>query len=160
MSSFAKHYDLFLKHCQASLTHNDLSVGNILIKKNHAFFIDPRHTVPCGKQQEHGNIAFDLIGYHVSMIRKELELAQQNNRLNLNTINKDIEQYILKYENKAFNPLFKHLCYLHWFSVYCSCACEYCLDKKRKWLYDKMQQFALFHYTTIKENINAQTRIV
>jgi len=130
-------------------------VGNIIVseKKKSVYFIDPRKAVPyLNTSRALGNVSVDLIGYYVSVLRKEMELKRKNSEVLLSSIKMAIKKEIKDYEkNHIFNPLLKDLCFLVWFSVYVACKCDYCMSKERVWLYKKMRENTKFY---LKKLIN------
>jgi len=130
----------FLTHNICSMAHKDLSVGNIIVKDDKAYFIDPRQAVPyLEKSKAIGNVAIDLAGYYVSVIRKDLELKRSGAEVNLQSLIQQIESEAEKYiKNKVFNRDFWQLCRAIWYSVYSACKCDYCIAPERLWLYNEM----------------------
>lgn len=134
---------IFIKNCLSSMAHKDLTVGNIVVnlKNNSSYFIDPRVSVPYSNEKEkYGNIAIDLIGYYISVLRKDMEIKKNSNHISLMSIKKRITSEITYYigENVTSQP-FVDLCNLFWYSVYLACKCDFCLSPERKWLYDEMK---------------------
>lgn len=130
-----------------SIVHKDLSVGNIIISSNDIFFIDPRSIIPHSKVEAPvGNIAIDLVGYYVSMLRKNMELKNDAKSKNIYPVINTIEDEVKYYEDhKIFSVAFKDLCFMVWYSIYLSCRCDYCLSVDRVWLYEKMKEGFSFH---------------
>jgi FMN phosphatase YigB (HAD superfamily) len=137
----------------SSLSHRDLSVGNIIIDdKKNVSFIDPKAALPHHDwSMSLGNIGVDLVGYCVSILRKELE----SNRIGLATdyfeIKKAITKKIEKYVSAgATSPELIDLLYIYWYSVYLACNCTYCKSDERLWLYNKMKE----SFTEYKVKLN------
>jgi hypothetical protein len=128
----------------SSLTHKDFSLGNILISdKNGAVkFIDPRISIPYTTESSAiGNIAVDILGYLVSIERKEMELQREYPLASLKSIKEEIEREIARYLNEGvFSYAVSEACKAFWYSVYAACKCEYCTSQERIWLYDNMVQ--------------------
>lgn len=131
----------FVGSSLSSLIHKDFSVSNIIVgKQDSVRFIDPREAVPYLEHSKAiGNVAFDLVGYYVSVLRKEMELQRNNPNLSLGNIIHSIEQEIESYKREnIFSKALEKLCLAVWYSVYSACKCEYCTSPERKWLYDEM----------------------
>lgn len=132
---------VFLKDLSLSRIHKDLSVGNIMVgKDNRVSLIDPRYAIPNLQQGNvYGNLAFDLVGYLISLSRKEAELQRNNPEISFSILINEIEDFIERaIAEKKFNSEFAGLCRLVWYSVYVACRCEYCLAPERMWLYRMM----------------------
>ena len=131
-----------------SLTHNDLSVGNILVnvaENPSVKFIDPRSSLP-----QHditffsGNVALDLVGYFVSIERKHLEVSNNDSLVAFEGSKNNFRKYVNIYrDNKIFSDIFLNIIFLAWYSSYLGCVCEYCLSEDRKYLYKEMERKAL-----------------
>jgi HAD superfamily hydrolase (TIGR01549 family) len=137
--------NIFTEHLKISLSHKDLTAGNIIINKakKRSYFVDPRATLPNLQKKDFswGNIGFDLAGYYVTTVRKEMELQKDSPQNNLNEIKKEIEIKKEKWiKNHIINEKFFDLCVLFWYSVYLSCKCDYCMSPKREWLYIEMAE--------------------
>lgn len=126
----------------ASFAHKDLSVGNIIVSNDREYvrFIDPRSAVPYLEDSKaSGNVIIDLIGYQVSLYRKEMEAKQNKQDLDFSKINLEIEQAISEYQAQGiFTEELKMLCLAVWYSVYAACKCDYCTAPERLWLYNEM----------------------
>lgn len=134
---------IFINNCLSSMTHKDLTVGNIIInlKNRNAYFIDPRASVPYSNEKEkYGNIGIDLVGYYISVLRKEMEIKKKSDHISLTAMKKHITSEIAYYikEGVTSQP-FIDLCNLFWYSVYMACKCDFCLSSERVWLYAEMQ---------------------
>jgi len=73
------------------MVHKDLTVGNVVInlENNLSYFIDPRISLPyLNEKEKHGNIAIDLVGYYISVLRKDMEIKKNSNKIEI-TIKKD-----------------------------------------------------------------------
>lgn len=134
----------FLDLALPSLLHRDLSVGNIMVSKQSrkVRFIDPRDQVPQLNEGRNfstgGSIAFDLVGYYVSVLRKNREL-EVSHSLQMPELIESIEKEISSYKDKGvFSSGLEKLCLAVWYSVYVGCRCDYCLAPERKWLYNEM----------------------
>lgn len=134
---------IFIKNCMPSMVHKDLTAGNIIvnIRDNSSYFIDPRASVPyLNEKEKYGNIGIDLVGYYISVLRKNMEIKKKSNHVSLIDIKKNIASKITYFiEKKITSRPFIDLCSLFWYSVYMACECDFCLSPERKWLYDKMK---------------------
>lgn len=137
----------FVSEDVPSLAHKDLSVGNVVVGDDWTSvkFIDPRLVVPHLEPTEPdtalGNIAIDIVGYQISLLRKQLELVHSGkaDRLSplLSGVSAEIKRYI---QDGVFTNQMKLLCEVVWYSVFSACKCDYCLAPERKWLYDLMAE--------------------
>lgn len=135
----------FVSEYVPSLAHKDLSVGNIVVSDDGTSvkLIDPRLTVPHLEQTKPdtslGNIAIDIVGYQISLLRKQLELIHsgKTDRLSplLNELSTEIKRYC---QDGVFTDQMKLLCETVWYSVFSACKCNYCLAPEREWLYTLM----------------------
>jgi hypothetical protein len=135
---------IFLDNATGSLAHKDLTAGNIIIDKNGSNlvrFIDPRNSLPYLKKSfPSGNISVDIIGYYITILRKEMEHKKLFGDKISTTAKKIIRQELNNYKNEGIvNGNLLDLTMFFWYSVYLACKCEYCTSKKRKWLYDEMK---------------------
>jgi len=140
-----RYQEKFIAGCIPSLAHKDFSVVNIIISDDgtEVRFIDPRLTVPQLDQTQLntplGNIAIDLVGYQISLIRKQLELRHSNKKDRLSPL---LDEVLVTKENYIQNGVFTHpmglLCEATWYSIFSACRCNYCLSPERKWLYNLM----------------------
>lgn len=136
----------FIPEYIPSLSHKDLAVANIRIGENNGVsFIDPRLAVPqLESSKAIGNVAIDLAGYYVSILRKEGELRRRNPSISLSFLTIPIEREIERYQRRLiFSDKLKDLCLLAWYSIYLACRCEYCMAPSRIWLYEKMRDDAI-----------------
>lgn len=150
----------FLSECIPSIAHKDLSVGNIVVSDDstRVKLIDPRLTVPhleqTGSDSALGNIAIDIVGYQISLFRKQLELIHsgKTDRLTplLNEVSAAIKSYI---QGGVFTNEMKLLCETVWYSVFSACKCNYCLAPERKWLYDLMVEKTHSEIEEFKERL-------
>jgi len=133
---------IILKNFVLSLAHKDLSLGNIILSDDgeKVRFIDPRVAVPyLTESKASGNVAIDLIGYLVSIQRKELEVRKTNQDVDYSSLFAEIENQIKTYISAgAFTEEFRKLCEILWYSVYAACKCDYCTASERLWLYNEM----------------------
>jgi len=131
-----------LKNFVPSLAHKDLSLGNIILSDDgdKVRFIDPRVAVPyLPESKASGNVAIDLIGYRISVERKELEVRKININVDYSSLFAEIENQIKGYICAGvFTEDFKKLCEVLWYSVYSACKCDYCTASERLWLYNEM----------------------
>ncbi|KKQ79581.1 MAG: Hydrolase [Parcubacteria group bacterium GW2011_GWC2_38_7] len=134
--------ELILKSYVSSFAHKDLSVGNIILSDDgeKVRFIDPRVAVPyLTESKAIGNVAIDLIGYRISLERKELEVRKTNINVDYSSLFQEIENEIKGYICAGvFTKEFKKLCEVLWYSVYSACKCDYCTASERLWLYNEM----------------------
>jgi hypothetical protein len=135
----------FLGVCIPSLAHKDLSVGNIVVSDNGTSvkLIDPRTVVPhldqTGPDSALGNIAIDIVGYQISLYRKQLELIHSGKTDRLTPLLHEVSAAIKSYiQDGFFTDEMKLLCETVWFSVFSACKCNYCLAPEREWLYNLM----------------------
>ncbi len=142
ISALEQQKDKTLNRYVASLAHKDLSVGNIILSNDgdKVRFIDPRSAIPYLEESKaSGNIAIDLIGYLVSLQRKEMEVKQLNKNIDYSDLVNEVENEIKGYICAGvFTEDFKKLCEALWYSVYAACKCDYCTAPERLWLYNEM----------------------
>jgi len=134
---------IFIKNCLPSMVHKDLTVGNVVInlENNLSYFIDPRISLPyLNEKEKYGNIAIDLVGYYISVLRKDMEIKKNSNHISLMPIKKRIAGEIAYYvRGGVTSQPFVDLCNLFWCSVYLACRCDFCLSPERKWLHEEMK---------------------
>jgi len=136
--------ELFIVPFKSSLSHRDFSVGNIIIDSaGDVFFIDPKAALPYHDQSmSPGNVCVDLVGYYVSIVRKELEGKHKGTFSKYSPIKKSITEKIEKYISAGvISAKLVDLLYMYWYSVYLACNCAYCKSVERLWLYKKMEEF-------------------
>jgi hypothetical protein len=134
--------NLFTSEMISSLAHKDLSLGNVMVSDSHdaVFLIDPRQAIPyLVDSTALGNVSIDLVGYLVSLERKELELQKLDSTHSLGDMKQTVLEEIEKYLRLgAFTQNLLDLCFAVWYSVYAACKCDYCTAEERVWLYDDM----------------------
>lgn len=149
---------LFICDFIPSLSHNDLSVGNVIVddRSRNIKFIDPRAAVPyLDKSRADGNIVVDLVGYYISVLRKEAELQKSKPLISLYPLRNTIEKAVDACgRQKIFTPLLKDLCNLLWYSVYAACNCAYCTAIERIWLYESMRNETKRSLLKIRETLS------
>jgi|GEM_PF-899505 len=142
VETIVSHKKTVLEKYISSLAHKDLSVGNIIVSDDgdKVRFIDPRGAVPyLDESKASGNVAIDLIGYLISMQRKELEVKQKNKNIDYTDLVTEVEDQIKNYiDAGVFTEEFRKLCEVLWYSVYFACKCDYCTAPERLWLYNEM----------------------
>ncbi|MEI6288332.1 MAG: hypothetical protein WCP18_01950 [bacterium] len=149
-----KNSDVFMADMKLSKIHKDLSVGNIVIgPDDEPRLIDPRTAIPnLQVGSVWGNPAFDLVGYQISLLRKEAELKKKNPAISFKRLIKNTDLAIQQgISAKRFNQSIVELCQAVWYSIYCACSCDYCLSKERVWLYQDMKKGLAMKLETLSE---------
>lgn len=152
---------IFINNCLSSMAHKDLTVGNIIInlKNSASYFIDPRASIPYSNEKEkYGNIGIDLVGYYISVLRKEMEIKKKSDHVSLTAMKKHITNKITYYiKEGATSQPFIDLCNLFWYSVYMACKCDFCLSPERAWLYTEMQNNFDLYFKKVTAHIKKNT---
>lgn len=150
----------FVSEYAPSLAHKDLSVGNIVVSDDGARvkFIDPRLVVPHLELTEPdtalGNIAIDIVGYQISLLRKQLELVHSGKEDRLSPLLSEVLAEIKRYiQGGVFTDQMKLLCETVWYSVFSACKCNYCLAPEREWLYALMVEKTRAKMEELKERL-------
>lgn len=135
--------DQILAVFQPSLSHNDASAVNIMVRTDWQIrFIDPRLALPYLEEtQALGNLALDLAAYYVSLERNRLKLEKAKSSLNISPLLTRVDEVVQEYiQAGVFTEELFQLAKLVWYSVYAACKCSYCTAKERVWLYKLMVQ--------------------